>query len=128
MPSERDVVVVGGGFAGLATGVALAERGFRVTVVEKRSRLGGRASSYLDQTTGEVLDNGQHVFLRAYRATIRFLTTIGTLDQLAFQPSLSIEVVGANGATSKIAAAALPAPWHMAVGMLRARGLSWEER
>src|SRR5574341_2009574 len=110
MPSERDVVVVGGGFAGLATGVALAERGFRVTVVEKRSRLGGRASSYLDQTTGEVLDNGQHVFLRAYRATIRFLTTIGTLDQLAFQPRLSIEVVGASGPPSKIAAAPLPAP------------------
>jgi squalene-associated FAD-dependent desaturase len=128
MPSERDVVIIGGGFAGLAAAVALAERGFCVTVVEKRSRLGGRASSFVDQTTGETVDNGQHVFLRAYRATIRFLTTIGTLDQLAFQPRLSIEVVGAGGPPSKIAAAPLPAPWHIAVGMVRAAGLSWRER
>lgn len=128
MPSDRDVVIVGGGFAGLAAGVALAERGFRVTVVEKRSRLGGRASSYVDQTTGDVVDNGQHVFLRAYRATIRFLTTLGTLDQLAFQARLSLDVVGSDGASSRIAAARLPAPWHVAVGLLRAGGLSWEER
>jgi squalene-associated FAD-dependent desaturase len=128
MPSDRDVVIVGGGFAGLAAGVALAERGFRVTVVEKRSRLGGRASSYVDQTTGDVVDNGQHVFLRAYRDTIRFLTTIGTLDQLAFQPRLSLEVVDPHRPTSKVVATPLPAPWHVAVGLLRAKGLSWEER
>ncbi|MEW6683012.1 MAG: hydroxysqualene dehydroxylase HpnE [Nitrospirota bacterium] len=128
MPSDRDVVIVGGGFAGLAAGVALAERGFRVTVVEKRSRLGGRASSYVDQTTGDVVDNGQHVFLRAYRETIRFLTTLGTLDQLAFQTRLSLDVVGSDGVSSRIAAARLPAPWHVAVGLLRASGLSWEER
>lgn len=128
MPSNRDVVIVGGGFAGLTAGVALAERGFRVTVVEKRSRLGGRASSYVDQTTGEVLDNGQHVFLRAYRETIRFLTTIGTLDQLAFQPRLTLEVVGPGEIRARFAAAALPAPWHAAAGLLRASGLSWETR
>lgn len=128
MPSDRDVVVVGGGVAGLAAGVALAERGFRVTVVEKRSRLGGRASSYVDPATGEVLDNGQHVFLRAYRATIRFLATIGTLDQLAFQRRLSLEVVGPEGVHTRFAAARLPAPWHAAAGLLRASGLPWPDR
>jgi squalene-associated FAD-dependent desaturase len=128
MTTGRDVVIVGGGFAGLAAGVALAERGYRVTVLEKRSRLGGRASSYVDPATGELLDNGQHVFLRAYRATIRFLATIGTLDQLVFQPRLSLEVVGPGGAATRVNAASLPAPWHMAVGLLRASGLPWDAR
>ncbi|HET8760984.1 MAG TPA: FAD-dependent oxidoreductase, partial [Nitrospiria bacterium] len=129
MPSERDIVIViGGGFAGLAAGVALAERGYRVTVLEKRSRLGGRASSFVDPATGEVLDNGQHVFLRSYQATIRFLATIGTLDQLVFQPRLSLEVVGLNGVRTRVTAALLPAPWHMAVGLMRASGLPWDAR
>ncbi len=128
MTQERDVIIVGGGFAGLAAGVALAERGYRVTVVEKRSRLGGRASSYVDQATGEVVDNGQHVFLRAYRATIRFLATIGTLDQLVFQPRLTLEVRGPGESRAHCAAARLPAPWHAAAGLLRASGLSWETR
>lgn len=128
MTRERDVIIVGGGFAGLAAGVALAEQGYQVTVVEKRSRLGGRASSYVDQTTGEVLDNGQHVFLRAYQSTIRFLATIGTLDHLAFQRRLSLEVVEASGRRTRIAATPLPAPWHVACGLALASGLSWDGR
>jgi squalene-associated FAD-dependent desaturase len=128
MPRERDVIIIGGGFAGLAAGVALAETGYQVTVVEKRSRLGGRASSYVDQTTGEVLDNGQHVFLRAYQSTIRFLATIGTLDQLAFQRRLSLEVVGPSGRRTRFAAAPLPAPWHAAWGLALASGLPWQSR
>lgn len=128
MSPDRSVIIVGGGFAGLAAGVALAERGYQVTVVEKRSRLGGRASSYVDPTTGEVLDNGQHVFLRAYRATIRFLATIGTLDQLAFQSRLSLEVVDPDGHRARFAAGSLPAPWHAAFGLIRASGLPWDSR
>ena len=39
-----DLVVVGGGQAGLAAGAAAAERGLRVTVLEKADRIGGSAS------------------------------------------------------------------------------------
>jgi uncharacterized protein with NAD-binding domain and iron-sulfur cluster len=47
--------------AGLAAACALADAGFRVTVLERRGYLGGRASSYLHPGTGEVIDNCQHV-------------------------------------------------------------------
>ena len=46
---QRDRVI-GGGLAGLAAAVALAPRGFRVTVLESRQRLGGRAGSFTDPT------------------------------------------------------------------------------
>jgi squalene-associated FAD-dependent desaturase len=128
MTNDRDVVVIGGGFAGLAAAVALAERGYRVTVVEKRSRLGGRATSHVDATTGELVDNGQHVFLRAYQQTIRFLATIGTLDRLVFQDRLSLELVGPGGAITRLAAWPLPAPLHIAAGLLAARGLPLSDR
>ena len=45
--ARRDVVVVGAGAAGLAAAVALARDGARVTLLERRPFVGGRAYSYL---------------------------------------------------------------------------------
>lgn len=41
-PRGRSVIVVGGGLAGLATALELAERGYDVRVLEAKSRVGGR--------------------------------------------------------------------------------------
>jgi len=43
----KSVIVIGGGLAGLAAGVALAESGWRVRLFEQRPFLGGRATSYV---------------------------------------------------------------------------------
>jgi squalene-associated FAD-dependent desaturase len=56
-----DVIVIGGGLAGLAASVALAHAETKVTLLESRPRLGGRASSFEDAVTGELIDNCQHV-------------------------------------------------------------------
>jgi len=45
--SSKNVIVIGGGLAGLAAGVALAESGWRVKLFELRPYLGGRATSYV---------------------------------------------------------------------------------
>ena len=50
------VLVIGGGWAGLSATVALARRGFRLTVLESRQRLGGRAGSFTDPSTGQLVD------------------------------------------------------------------------
>ena len=48
--SERpSVTVVGGGLAGITAACELADAGLKVTLVEKRPFLGGRAYSYLDK-------------------------------------------------------------------------------
>ena len=41
-----DVLIIGGGFAGLAASVALAEAGKRVCLLEQKPYLGGRARSF----------------------------------------------------------------------------------
>ena len=72
-----DVVVVGGGFAGLSAAAALAEAGRRVLVLEARPQLGGRATAFTDRVTGELVDNGQHVLFGCYTQTFAFLRRIG---------------------------------------------------
>ena len=49
------VLIIGGGLAGLAAAQALAPRGFRVTLLEARNRLGGRARSFSDGPTGQLI-------------------------------------------------------------------------
>jgi monoamine oxidase len=57
---RRDVVVIGGGFAGVTAARELMHAGFDTVVVEARDRLGGR--TWLDQRLGRKLEmGGMHV-------------------------------------------------------------------
>ncbi len=123
-----DVIVIGGGFAGLATAVALAREGVRVKVLEKRPVLGGRAYSYTDATTGEVIDNGQHAMMGCYHETLRFLDRIGASGKLAIQPRLSVPMLDADRGEAAISCAPLPSPLHMAAGVLRYRLVDASDR
>ena len=84
--SDRHVVVVGGGVAGLTAALGLAERGVQVTVLEREERLGGRVRSWpvglADGRQGE-MSRGFHAFFRQYynlRAVLR--RTDPTLERL----------------------------------------------
>ncbi len=61
-----DVVIVGGGVAGLTLAHELAERSLRVLVLEKNSGLGGKAISYETETHGLPGEHGVHVFPAFY--------------------------------------------------------------
>lgn len=123
-----EILIIGGGFAGLAAGVALADAGRRVRLLEQKPHLGGRARSFIDPTTGHMVDNGQHLLMGCYHATLRFLETIGTLDRVRFQPSLTLQFLEANGHLTSLACPNLPAPWHVLVGVLRSASFSRREK
>jgi monoamine oxidase len=53
-----DVPVIGGGVAGLAAAVRLAEAGRQVTLLEARARLGGRIHTVLDPAQGHPIELG----------------------------------------------------------------------
>lgn len=80
----RSVGIAGGGLAGLSCAVALANRGVRVTLFEQRRRLGGRATSFVDQQSGETIDNCQHVALGCCHRYLAFLAALGKRDQMAW--------------------------------------------
>jgi len=123
-----NVVIIGGGFAGLAAGVALAEAGKRVCLLEQKPHLGGRARSFPDPTTGSVVDNGQHLFMGCYHSTIHFLETIGTLDRVRFQPRLAVSFLEHDGRPSRLDCPDLPSPWHLLLGVLRSGSFSFRQK
>jgi squalene-associated FAD-dependent desaturase len=126
MPKE--VIIIGGGFAGLAAGVALVEAGERVCLLEQKPYLGGRARSFRDATTGSVVDNGQHLFMGCYHSTIKFLKTIGTLSQIHFQSRLAVPFLERDGRLSRLECPDLPAPWHLLLGVARSGSFSFQQK
>jgi squalene-associated FAD-dependent desaturase len=134
--SSPDAVVVGGGFAGLSAAVRLAERGVRVLVLEKRSRLGGRSTAFRDRETGSYIDNGPHVLAGAYRETFAFLDTIGASRHLDRPSGLVVTLVDRRGQVSRLvcpgadpdAWVSWPSPLHLLVGVWGWRALSWRDR
>jgi squalene-associated FAD-dependent desaturase len=120
------VVVVGGGFAGLAAAIALTERRHQVELLERRGILGGRATSYVDAASGEEVDNGTHLMLGAYRATLDLLRRAGASDLLLEQDRLRIDYVDDRGFTA-LDCPPLAAPLHLLWAVLGLR-MPWAAR
>ncbi len=122
------VVVVGGGWAGLSSALALAERGAEVRVIEKRAILGGRAYSYRAREAGHAVDNGQHLLMGCYGAALDFLRRIGAEDRIEIQPHLSVPFLHPDRGLAIFRCAAAPSPLHLTVGALRYAHLAPRER
>lgn len=117
------VIIIGAGLAGLSAAVRLAEAGRRVVVLEATRAGGGRARSFTDATLGREVDNGQHLMMGCYRETLAFLRTIDSTDGIYFQRNLSVTMVRHGGKRLELSCPALPAPLHLATGLLTMRGL-----
>ena len=81
-----DVVVVGGGIAGIAAALRVAESGRRPIVIETRRKLGGRATSFVDPRTGGTLDNCQHVAMGCCTNLLDLYRRLGVLDRIEWHP------------------------------------------
>jgi squalene-associated FAD-dependent desaturase len=120
------VVVIGGGFAGLAAAAALQERRHDVLLLERRGVLGGRATSFRDAATGEDVDNGTHLMIAGYRATLDLVRRAGASDLLLVQDDLRIDYIDDRG-PSTLLCPPLVAPLHLLAGLLGLR-LPWRVR
>jgi squalene-associated FAD-dependent desaturase len=114
---ECDVVVIGGGLAGIAAALDCARAGARVTLVEVRRRLGGAAYSF--ERDGLRIDNGQHVFLRCCTAYRGLLARLGSEHGVLMQERLRIPVLSPGREPFVLGRGGLPAPLHLAGALIR---------
>ncbi len=152
MNTPKRVVILGGGLAGLAAAVTLADHQFEVIVVERKPFLGGRASSYPislseppvrslaepisdsgnapsveDSGRQEAfIDNGQHVLMKCCTNLLDFYRRIGVEDGITFFDRYLF--LDRQGALSILKGSLWPAPLHLLPSFLSFKLLSWWDR
>jgi len=127
--SRKRVVVIGGGWAGCAAAVELAQAGLAVQLHEAGVALGGRARAVVRD--GLPLDNGQHLLLGAYADTLAFAAAIRdraapsawVTEPLTLRPFAPAQRNRLCFSTRHV-----PAPLALPAALVRARGLSLAER
>jgi squalene-associated FAD-dependent desaturase len=118
----KRIAIIGAGYAGMAAAVALVDAGHEVTVFETSRVLGGRARKV--EIDGCTVDNGQHILIGAYRDTLGLMHKVGVDAGEAFlRLPLTLNYPGFS-----IRAPRLPAPLHLAVALLTAQGMTWQDK
>ena len=71
------VIVVGGGFSGLAAAYELSRAGYEVTVAEARNRVGGRVLSFKDLVPGKNVEGGGELIGSNHPAWVGYAKQFG---------------------------------------------------
>lgn len=120
-----DVIVIGGGLAGMSAAAALGSIGLSVELFESRPFVGGRATSYALPNT-EVVDNCQHILLRCCVNLLDFYSRLGVADRIQFYSEIPFLEPG--GRMSIFRRGLLPAPFHFTESFLRLPFLDWGDK
>ncbi len=111
----KTAVIAGGGLAGVAAAVVLAERGVSVVLAEREPFLGGRAGAWTDRlATGESfeMERGFHAFFRQYYNLQALLRRID--DRLTFlEPLEDYPILGPGGQMESFSGLPNKPPWNV---------------
>ena len=123
MSRAKRVAVIGGGWAGLAAAVEATRLGHAVTLFEMAAQFGGRARSVA--VDHRALDNGQHILIGAYSATLALMRTVG-VDPARVLERLPLTLVGPDGIGLRLPPG--PPALAFARAVIAHRGWSLRER
>lgn len=123
-----NVIVVGGGWSGLAAAVKLTRHGIPTTLIEAAGRLGGRASRV--HYRGHDYDSGQHLLIGAYHGILDLLAVMGIDERSVFERHrFELVTTSAHPAPPlHLRLHPLPAPLHLVSGLAGARGISLADK
>jgi 15-cis-phytoene desaturase len=80
----KEVVIAGGGLAGLSCAKYLAEAGVRPIVLESREVLGGKVAAWKDED-GDWYETGLHIFFGAYPNMLQLFRELKIEDRLQWK-------------------------------------------
>lgn len=123
-----DCIIIGAGVAGITAAVELAKAKKRVLILESKSYIGGRARSFTDTTTGETIDNGQHVLMGCYTSLLSVLKELRTEQLLIKQSTLTVNFIDSNGQRDLLDTSKYPRKAGVAFGIANLRNISWKSK
>ncbi len=121
-----DVIIVGGGWAGISAAARAVDHGLSAVLLEAAPQLGGRCFSFYDRRFGEWLDNGVHVFIGAYREALSLLRRWKMDKAVDFKAAESIHWQDAAGWEAVLETGINPL--SSGLGLMQFRALSLGER
>src|SRR5688572_23893252 len=83
---QPHIAVIGGGIAGLTAAFRFAQRGYRVSLWERGSRLGGQAAAF-PVAGGASLEYFYHHLFQSDREIVKLIEELGIGDKLLWLPS-----------------------------------------
>lgn len=86
----RNVLIIGGGWAGLSAAIHLVDQGLPVTVIEAAPQLGGRARTIF--FSDKKVDNGQHLMIGAYHRVKSILKKLNHSSDLFLTTPLRLHL------------------------------------
>lgn len=118
------VVVVGGGWSGLAAAITLSQHKIPVHLIESAKQLGGRARNVTWQD--KTLDNGQHLMVGAYHDMLKLMALIGIdLDRAFSRTAIDVSIYDTEYPPLHISAnSLLPWPLSLAWNLWRSADLN----
>jgi len=123
-----NVIVIGGGLAGLSSAVYLTKAGHKVTLLEASPKLGGRAYSFMHPGTKTTIDNGQHIMMGCYENTLDYLYLINAEEGIELQKKLNVDFRGRGGKKFSLNASWFFYPLNLLISILGFKALSFSER
>jgi len=121
-------IVIGGGIAGLTSAAYLTKQNIKVTLLESSPKLGGRAYSFIEQKSNDVVDNGQHILMGCYSDTINFLKLIGAKENFIYQKSLLINFLTQAGKLVRLKSFTSFYPFNLIFALLNFKAITFTER
>lgn len=124
----KNILVIGGGFAGLASSVYLANHNNKVTLVESSPKFGGRAYSIFNEKYNDYYDNGQHIMMGCYKETLNYLSVINSTHLLEFPNYLSLNFVKRGGSLFQLKSSQKLYPFNLLEAILHFKALRMKSR
>ncbi len=125
--AKKQVIVIGGGWAGLSCATELSRLGYQITLLESAKQLGGRARRI--EFDEQAVDNGQHVLIGAYRKTLDLFELLGIdLEKSLYRRSLNLHLLAPDKKYYNLKLPNLITPINLFVGLLQAKGFGLYDR